>query len=126
VPRGAELLAFERDGAAQGTRFHEEGAHTVLVGSAAIDPGEQTSWTLRYRTRLTRQGYRLWLVPQPLARPATLSVDVTVDGQASPSTIAAGRWDEVRQIAVQPAARGWWERTRDRVKKFWDEPVTIG
>jgi hypothetical protein len=128
VPKGAELLAFERDGTAVQTRYLSEGNHTVLPASASLARGEKTSWTLRYRAQLAKgEDYRLWLVPQPLARPATLSVDVTVAGAASePNGIARGSWDSVREVAVFRDEPSRLTRLRDAVRRFWNEPVRIG
>lgn len=132
VPPGAELTEFRRDGLDRPRTIAHEGGHGLLTDIVSLDPGDAATWTIGYRVAVPSGRYGLALVPQPVARAAHLELSVTAaDGVSMTqsgrgATSYTGKWDAVRQVRVEVPSPGWWDRTRDRARRFWEDPVRIG
>ena len=139
VSPDARFRSLLRDGK-QTTGDVRPGAERTRVHTFVTLPrGEQVSVELRYSVPVTGGRYRLRLLPQALARDASLDVVVRagdglelqgvrgatlVDGRAGRS----GPWkeQELVELRVDQPDRGRWVRIREAVTRFWREPVTIG
>ncbi|MBW3638383.1 MAG: DUF4012 domain-containing protein [Actinobacteria bacterium] len=128
----AELQSLTKDGQTQtGSVSSELGARVVRTVTE-LDRNASATWELRYRVPLDGRSYRLRLVPQPLARDA--SVQVTVSGAPGVEVESGndGKWTEggvafeerfteIRDVNVRVAA----PRTglAERIRSFWSSPA---
>jgi hypothetical protein len=109
----ATVMSFTQDGApARRAAEHHEHGSVRIVTPVTLARGQTARWRLRYRVPLDDGIYRLRLLAQPLAKPATLHLTVHgVDGK--PLEDASGRparaqvlhyrgpWDTSRSTAVR-------------------------
>lgn len=139
VSPDAQFTSLLRDGK-QTTGDVRPGAERTRVHTFVTLPrGEQVIVELRYSVPVTGGRYRLRLLPQALARDASLDVVVRtgdglelqgvrgatlVDGRA----VRSGPWKEKElvDLRVGQPDRGRWVRIREAVTRFWREPVTVG
>lgn len=110
--------------------FTEDGSRRIVFPTR-LRPGETRTWEVRYTVPLPDgRGYRLRVVPQPLARPATLtltvrpvadeSFDVVRGADATPARTVeeTGPLTGARTIEVDLYEPGWFSR-------FWNEPLQL-
>ncbi len=129
VDRDAELLSLTKDGQAETGSVL--GA-TVIGAVSELDRGESAVWELRYRVPLDVRSYRLRVVPQPLARDATLQLLVTGAPGVEVEAHDRGRWnpggvsfngrltdvqDAIVRVAQRPAGLS------ERIRGFWTSPA---
>jgi len=139
VSPDARFRSLLRDGK-QTTGDVRPGAERTRVHTFVTLPrGEQVSVELRYSVPVTGGRYRLRLLPQALARDASLDVVVRagegleLQGVRGASlvderAVRSGPWkeQELVELRVDQPDRGRWVRIREAVTRFWREPVTIG
>jgi hypothetical protein len=126
MPKAATLDEFSRDGFVLDSAPQDEGRHVTLDDFAALAPGADTTWTLRYTTPLHGMPYTLRVVPQPLAIDAQLTIDVAPGNDAHfTGTRYEGPFDAERRIEARPRDGHWWERIGRRIRKFWTEPIHL-
>jgi hypothetical protein len=126
LPKAATIDEFSRDGLIVEATPQDEGRHVTLDDFAALPPGGETTWTLRYTTPLNGRPYTLRVVPQPLAVDARVTIDVAPGADAHfAATRYAGPFDAERRIEATPRDGHWWERLGRRVRKFWTEPIRL-
>lgn len=134
VAGDAALQGFTRDGAPEGARLLRADGTRRLTTAFTLDRGRSTTLVVSYEVPLPDDVYRLRLIPQPLAHPARISVDI----RAAPDLVLHGlgstvvRAGEVRRaadwtgqttIAVRVGETGGW---RARLARFWSSKVSIG
>lgn len=123
LPEGATEVTFERDGTPLAVEPSREGSYAVLDDLATLDPGAETSWTLRYRIAFAGD-YDLRVVPQPLAFDADLALDVRPDGGAHfTETVSRGTLSGERHVVVRPGRGSVWQRFGRAFRRFWTEPL---
>lgn len=142
----ASDLAFTADGQPARATLRRESGSTRVVTTVALDRGEDVDLELRYRVPVRDGEYALRLVPQPLARPAT--VDVTVraaEGSELGSVTGAerrggaggeegqgghvresGPFEQSRRVAVRLHDPHRPLSLSERIARFWSEPVRFG
>ena len=86
VPAEAELTGYARNSVRLVPQKDTEVGHRVLSDVVTLDPGQSATWTISYSLPVKGGRYGLWLVPQPLAKPASLSMTFTI---AEGSTLAS-------------------------------------
>ncbi|HEU0132723.1 MAG TPA: DUF4012 domain-containing protein, partial [Mycobacteriales bacterium] len=123
LPAAATVEEVVRDGNVLAVTPQREGGHLVVDDFAALDPGAEAVWRVRYRTPVAG-AYSLRIVPQPLATDAELAVDVAPSGDAFFDGVDdTGPFRAERRIVVHPRAGRWWERAARSVRNFWTRPV---
>lgn len=129
---GAEVQSLTRDGdVVTGLASTELGASVVRV-ITQLDRGQSAVWELRYRVPMEGRSYRLRVIPQPLAKDATLSVSVSAAPGVALESRDTVRWarggaafegplDAEREVHVRlvPPHSGLGDRIRD----FWTSPA---
>jgi hypothetical protein len=136
VAADAKLTEFTRDGVAQDVRVNTADGAKRLDTVLRLSRGATTTYRLSYRLPLRDGHYRLLLVPQALARPASLSlhvradraqlgvvsgIDQPVDGRISTS----GPWDTQRDIDIPVRGYGGLRGLFHGVAHFWTHKVTL-
>jgi hypothetical protein len=129
IAADAKLVSFTSGGVgAVADQWREDGSRR-LVFLADLARGQVGSWTLTYDVPLRDGRYRMRLLPQGLARPATLDVDVRAQDGVTLTTRGplghTAEWDSSLELDVQVDQPGWLQRTRDRLRRFWNEPVKL-
>jgi hypothetical protein len=129
----AALESFTRDGKAQSVTIDKEHGYQRLSLIADLERGQSAIWALTYDVPLIDGIYRLDLVPQPLASPADLTLQVSrPDGSLDSlegldtkhGRIAYdGKWETVERVAVRPHQRTGWESFRHAISDFWTKPL---
>lgn len=125
----ARLLSFESAGVpAVADKWTEDGSRR-LAFVTDLGRGQAASWVLRYETPVHDGRYELSLLPQAIARPAALDLDVRfatgVSGTVLGTTGAIAEWDRGLRIEAQVDRPGLLRRVRDRLSRFWNEPVEL-
>jgi hypothetical protein len=125
LPAGATDVELTRDGRPLPSSTQREGSYEVLEDFAALDPGAETTWTLRYRVTFPAE-YSLRVVPQPLAVDAELVLDVQPRDDAFFRGVTYDDpFDSEKKITARPGEGSWWERTGRKLRRFWTEPVRL-
>lgn len=139
-------LAFTADGQPARATVRRESGSTRLVTTVALDRGEDVELELRYRVPLTDGQYALRLLPQPLARPASLDLRLrAAEGSELGAVVGAerqggvgaaegsggevresGPFEESRRIAVRLHDPDAPLTLSERLARFWTEPVSLG
>jgi hypothetical protein len=129
----AALESLTRDGRDQGLSIDKEHGYQRLSFTVDLERGQSASWTLTYVVPMQDGVYRLDLVPQPLAKPADLSLLVSrPDGSLDSlegldakdgKVIYNGKWETVQKVAVRPHKRTGWESIRHAISDFWTKPL---
>ncbi|MDQ1713750.1 MAG: hypothetical protein QOE45_3200 [Frankiaceae bacterium] len=126
LPAASTIDEFSRDGLIVEATPEDEGRHRTIDDFAALKPGAETTWTLRYTTPLHGKPYTLRVVPQPLAVNAQLTLDVAPGSNAHFGAVRyEGPFDTERRVEVVPRDGHWWERIGRRIRKFWTEPIRL-
>ena len=125
----ARILSFESGGVpAVADKWTEDGSRR-LAFVTDLGRGQAASWTLRYEIPVRDGHYRLDLLPQAIARPATLELDVRfargISGRVTGADESTTAWDRVLHIDATPDRPGFLHRMRDRLSRFWNEPVEL-
>lgn len=125
----ARILSFESGGLpVVADKWTEDGSRR-LAFVTDLGRGQVASWTLRYEVPLVDGRYRLDLLPQAIARPAALDLKVSfvdgVSGLVQGSTGKIASWDKSLRIEATPHRLGLLKRVRDRLSRFWNEPVQL-
>ncbi|MDX6226362.1 MAG: hypothetical protein QOJ92_2907 [Frankiales bacterium] len=125
----ARIVSFESGGVgAVADQWREDGSRRLAF---VIDLGRTQvgSWTLTYDVPLVNGRYRMLLLPQALARPASLDVTVTTSPGVSVHTSGPrghlDEWDSSLELTVSVDKPGLLKRVRDRLSRFWNEPVSF-
>lgn len=126
----ATILSFESGGVpAVADKWTEDGSRR-LAFVVDLGRGQAASWTLRYEIPVRDRHYRLVVIPQPIARPATLDLGIRfasgVGGTVSGTTGPVPSWDRVLRVDVTLDRPGLLHRMRERLSHFWNEPVQLG
>jgi hypothetical protein len=128
LPASAEQVELSRDGVPVRIARQPLLDHQVILAAATIPPSSTVRWRLRYRLPLTDGRYTSRLLPQPLAVDAGLLLQVTAaDGRelADGPVQYSGPYDSVVRVDVAVRARSGWDRAREAVGRFWNEPVRL-
>lgn len=133
LPHAAEAVTLQRGGRAVAAAPRPAGDHAVVTDGAALAPGSETTWLLRYRLPVEDGRYRLRLVPQPLAVDAGLRLEVSAadgrelrgEGVADGQLVVSGPYDQERLVELQAVRPGLVARGADAVRRFWSEPVKL-
>lgn len=132
----ATLVSFTKDGVPQDVQVdHADGAQR-LTTLLTLPRGATATYRLQYRLPVQDGRYRLLLVPQALARPATLRLTVrAVDGELGVASginqptggrlSLSGRWDSVRDIVVPVHDYQGLRGLVHHIAHFWTHKVTF-
>lgn len=125
----ARILSFESGGVpAVADKWSENGSRR-LVFVTDLGRDQVASWTLRYEIPLVDGRYRLDLLPQAIARPAVLDLAVSfahgVNGTVQGAAGAGQAWDTTLHVVAELDRDSLLHRIRDRLSRFWNEPVKI-
>lgn len=134
--RDARFESFTLDGRDQPAALtHPNG--TAQVSTLMQLPRDVTAtYQLRYRVPVRDGHYRLELLPQPLARPATLAVAIRpVAGEtigpvrgairSGDEVTLQGDWSTAHEVAVALHDRSTWEAIRHSIAQFWTSRVSV-
>lgn len=109
IGRRASVESFRQDGEPSEVVVDDEGAWTRLTTNLTLAREASTTFELRY-TVPSQDGYRLDLIPQPLAEDATLTVRLrAADGrrlrdefgaQLTGDAVSTGPWETQSQVTV--------------------------
>lgn len=139
LPSAAQVTEFSRGGQVVLDAPRPSGDHAVVTDFVSLQPGTETSWLLRYRVPVAAEGYALSLVPQPLAFPAELEVELRptdgvslaalpgsdlVEGEDGSLRLSEA-YDLERTLLVRAERDSAGERAVDRLRRFWNEPVSL-
>jgi hypothetical protein len=137
VAAAAELTSFTQDGEAVPVDLSEtDGAQRVST-VVRLDRGDSTTLQVTYRQPVENAAYRLLLVPQALAKPATLRLRIEpADGsrlgvvseadQASDGAIRIdGSWTTSRSLTVPVLDLGGLHGLLQRVSDFWTKKIEV-
>jgi hypothetical protein len=129
----AALESFTRDGAAQNVTIDKEHGYQRLSLVVDLERGHSVTWVLTYDVPMRDGIYRLDLVPQPLATPADLTLQVSrPDGSLDSlegldtnhgKIVYGGKWETVERVVVRPHKRKGWESFRHAISDFWTKPL---
>jgi hypothetical protein len=131
----AALNSLTRGSRPQPFSSDREHGHQRYTFGVDLERGESATWQLVYDVPLVRGEYRLQLLPQPLARPATLDLEITGEngGRLDRGDVGLrpedgrfvleGPWETTQEVAAQPHRRHGWEAFRHAIADFWTEPV---
>jgi hypothetical protein len=132
VPAGAEVTGVAVNGEAEGAFREREDGYTAVGVYLEVARGETARVSVGYDLGMSDVGYRLEVIPQPLAHDAQLDVAVTVPGgwrarglgEVEEGAVRyAGALDERMSWTVAPSdatgITGMW----DALVRFWNEPV---
>lgn len=133
LPPGATVQSVERDGLGLAPTLRRGADRLRLRTRVELARGQQTVLEVRYRIPLVDGAYRLQALPQPLAQDAQVSLDVRaapgVELQRADGTplsdgavVQRGQFTVAQVLALTPVPDTW----RDRLRRFWDEPVRLG
>ena len=125
----ARIVSFESGGVgAVADQWREDGSRR-LAFVVDLARNQVASWTFTYDVPVHDGVYRLHALPQALAHPATLTVQVA--GQKGVKVRVQGQqgelqsWDKTLEIQATVQKPGAWQRLRDRITRFWNEPVKV-
>jgi len=130
----AEVHSLRVDGETARGDVRRGDDRTRVLTYVTLGRGQRVEVELRYVLDVPGDGYTAHLVPQPLARPATLTVEVTGEDElAAPDGFSrdgagvrrAHEWEGQELLRVAPPQRSSWERLRRAVRDFWSEPVVL-
>jgi hypothetical protein len=132
----ATVESLTRDGRQQLATFDNEHQYRRVSFVADLERGQESTWVLTYDVPLPDGVYRLDVIPQPLANPATLRVTVTADPGHRLDGVpgegirphdgvvdSSGPWTTAQHIAVQLHHRHGWEAFRHAVADFFTKPL---
>jgi hypothetical protein len=131
LPATATVTGWARGETPIPVGLTKEGAHAVLRDAVDLDPGESATWLLQYDLPLTDGRYSLRLVPQPLVADAELTLEVRA-GDRLDLAVRRGEaqarrsFSRVEALVVEAVPEVWWRRAGSAIRRFWDEPITIG
>lgn len=133
--RDATLESFTRDGRSVPVARSTENGSQRITFVSDLQRGTQGTWTLTYSVPIGPDGYRLRLIPQPLASPATLHLSVvgaggaTLDWLQQGLDVTDGRilldedWRTAHVVAVRTHRRHGWAAFKHDVSDFWTKKV---
>lgn len=132
----ATIDSLSRDGKQQLATFDDEHASRRVSFVADLERGQTSTWVLIYDVPLRDGVYRLNVIPQPLAKPATLRVTVTASqGRTLVGLPGVGirphdgvidttaAWTTTQRVAVRLTRRRGWAAFRHTVADFFTKPV---
>jgi hypothetical protein len=128
----ASIESLTRDNKDQLATFDNEHGYRRISFVADLQRGQESTWALTYDVPLSDGVYRLDVIPQPLAKPATLRVTVTADPHHRLDALPgqglhthdgvvdmSGPWMTTQHIAVRLHRRHGWEAFRHSVSNFF-------
>lgn len=123
----ARIVSFESGGIpVVADKWTEDGSRR-LAFVTDLGRGQVASWTLRYEIPVVDGRYRLELLPQAIARPAALNLKVVfaagASGVVQGTTGDIANWDRSLRIVATLDRPGLLTRMRERLSRFWSEPV---
>jgi hypothetical protein len=132
----ASIESLSRDGKTQLATFDNEHGYRRVSFVSDLQRGQESTWELTYDVPLVNGIYRLDVIPQPLANPATLRVTVTADPGHHLDGVpgegvrphdgvvdTSGPWATTQHIAVRLHQRHGWEAFRHSVSDFFTKPL---
>jgi Protein of unknown function (DUF4012) len=111
--KSATLERFTKGGLAAGVTVQHLSANQQVTFPVDLQPGESGSWQLDYSVPVTNGHYSLRLLPQPLASPANLTVEVTAAKGQRLGTVtgdADGPWTASHTLNASLRHTSWWHR----------------
>jgi hypothetical protein len=134
----ATIESLTLDGrSSQLATFDNEHGYRRVSFVSDLERGQESTWVLTYDVPLPDGIYRLDVIPQPLAKPATLRVTVTADpghqldglpgeGVRPHDGIVdvSGPWATTQHIAVTLHQRHGWAAFRHAVADFFTKPIS--
>lgn len=137
VAADAELSAFTQDGENAAVDVTETNGAQRLSTVIRLDRGDSTTLQVTYKQSLVDATYRLLLVPQALAKPATLRLSIEAgDGarlgvvseadQASDGAVRIdGPWTTMRSVTVPVVDLGGLHGLLQRISEFWTKKIEV-
>jgi hypothetical protein len=132
----ASIESLSRDGKTQLATFDNEHGYRRVSFVSDLQRGQESTWVLTYDVPLVNGIYRLDVIPQPLAKPATLRVTVTADPGHRLDGVpgegvrphdgvvdTSGPWATTQHIAVRLHHRHGWEAFRHSISDFFTKPL---
>jgi hypothetical protein len=136
LPADAEDVVLSRAGTPLDVRPQALGTAAVLPDVVTLAAGTTATWRLTYRLPLAGSEYSLRIVPQALAVPGRLEVEVLAGDETrltapTSSPLAgddrrrhlSGPLDRVHDLRLQLDRPGPLRRTADALRRFWVQPV---
>jgi hypothetical protein len=132
----ATLLSFTKNGVAQDVDVDRADGAQRLTAVMTLPRGATATYRLQYHLPVHDGRYRLLLVPQALARPASLRLTVrAVDGElgvvsgvdqpTNGRIDIDGHWDSVRDIVVPVHGYEGLRGLFHHIAHFWTHKVTL-
>lgn len=137
VADDAELRSFTQDGADAAVDLSETDGAKRLSTVVRLDRGNSTTLQVTYQQKLDDATYRLLLVPQALAKPATLHLNIeAADGsrlgvvseadQASDGAVRIdGPWTATRSLTVPVVDLGGLHGLLQQIGDFWTKKIEV-
>jgi hypothetical protein len=137
VPAGATDESFTSDGRpAPAQSIVGDGSNEIRT-VATISQGDSVSWQLSYSMPVVNGNYSLIGVPQPLAVPASLRLDITASSDDAltgegPTVVTnnqvsrSGAWNGEIKVQLHVGAPGVFTRLRHGIAHFWTHKVRVG
>jgi hypothetical protein len=137
VAADAELQSFTQDGDDAAVDISETDGAQRLSTVVRLERGDSTTVQVSYRQPLDDATYRLLLVPQALAKPATLQLSVeAADGsrlgvvseadQATDGEVRIdGPWTTMRSLTVPVDDVGGLHGLFQRIGDFWTKKIEV-
>jgi hypothetical protein len=136
VPPGADVDELTVDGAPASGDVRRGPDRTRALTFVPLSRGQTVEVELRYSLPMVDGHYDLRVVPQALARDATLSIDVRAadgdpveqpegfvrDGEA---VRRVAPFDRAETVGLGLARPGGFEGVRRRIAEFWQQPVPV-
>jgi hypothetical protein len=111
--KAARLDSVTQGGKDLGVSVQHLSTRTQVTFPADLQPGQQATWQLVYEVPVQHGRYTMRLLPQPLASPATLSVEVSAAAGEHLGTRhvpAAGPWTSTHTLVADLKQLSWWNR----------------
>jgi hypothetical protein len=137
VAADAELSSFTQDGEDAAVDLSETDGAQRLSTVIRLDRGDTTTLTVTYRQSFDDSTYQLLLVPQALAKPATLHLTIEasegsrlgVVSEADRSSGGAiridGPWTTTRSLTVPVVDLGGLHGLLQRIGDFWTKKIEV-
>jgi hypothetical protein len=137
VAADAELQSFTQDGEDAEVDLSEADGARRLSTVVRLDRGMSTTIEVTYTQSIDDSTYELLLVPQALAKPATLRLEIKptsgsrlgVVSEADQATAGAihidGPWTTTRSLTVPIVDLGGLHGLLDRISNFWTKKIEV-
>jgi hypothetical protein len=109
----AKLELLTQNGAPLGVTVQTQSNSKQVTFPVDIEPGQSSTWKFEYSVPVTKGSYALRLLPQPLAFPADLTVEVSAAAGSKLATVTGGNsgpWTTSHTLTATLSHPDWWHR----------------